>query len=123
LNPEKAREAVRKSTMKHPDHYASLTKKWSTEHREERRRSTREYQKRNPDKVRVNNNKQGRKQIMELRGSYIRRLLHHTGVEYEHITPSLINLKRQQIKLIRKIKELNTEERSLLDGKFIGLDN
>ena len=121
-NPEKAREATRKWYLKNvekererfrewrlenPEKVREATRKWRLENPEKARERFRKWRLENPEKVR----EYGREWRDSLSDGYVTSLLKASGLPPEIIedNPEIVELKRLQIKLNRKINQKKKE--------------
>jgi hypothetical protein len=106
-NREKERERARKWSLENPEKARERFRKWYLENAEKARERAREWNLENPDKVREHE----RKWRDSLSDGYVTKLIKRSALPPEIIeeNPELIELKRLQIQLNRKINQKKKE--------------
>ena len=106
-NTEKAKEHVRRRRLENPEKAREYYSRWRLENPEKARAKDRKYRAENPEKTRECQ----RKWRDSLSDGYVTKLIKQSGLPPEIIedNPELIELKRLQIQLNRKINQKKKE--------------
>ena len=106
-NPEKARESFRKWRLENLEKRRESFRKWYLKNSEKTKERARKWQLENPEKARGYD----RKWVDRLSDGYVTKLIKQSGLPPEIIedNPELIELKRLQIQLNRKINQKKKE--------------
>jgi hypothetical protein len=108
-NSEKYNKYCREYYQKNKDRFKKLKKRWELENKERVKKYKREWYQENKDKQRLRRKKNIKKVIANLGDYYIKTLLERDSkIRRKDIPAWLIELKRANIKLKRKLQEGGT---------------
>ena len=110
---EKNKEEIKESCEKWRENNKEEIKEYSKEYRKNNKEKlleySKEYRKNNKEKIKKDQDWWNKKYNKDLRNAYIKNQLKYTEkVPTEQITPEMIELKRQQLKLFREIRQGRT---------------